>query len=191
MDPSSNNIPDKATKAKVARSLLWIAIGSMVMLFAGLTSAYVVRHGAGNWVVFELPQMFYYSTAIILVSSVTINWALTSAKRNDQQKIKTALGITLLLGFGFGISQFMAWSALVNNGVFLVGNPAGSFVYILSGAHLAHVTGGLIYLLIIYFRSTKNVYNADNLLGIQLCSIYWHFLDVLWIYLFLFLLFIR
>jgi cytochrome c oxidase subunit 3 len=102
--------------------------------------------------------------------------------------------LTLILGVGFVICQFMAWKALVAQGIFLGGsgsNPAGSFLYVISGAHLAHITGGIIMLIYVCIKSFKEIYHSKNLLGLQLCSIFWHFLDLLWVYLFLFLYFAR
>jgi cytochrome c oxidase subunit 3 len=181
-------------REKVGKPLIWVAMVSMLMVFAGLTSAYVVRMEAGHWLEFELPQMFYVSTAIIIMSSVTMNWVLSSAKKNDFQNMKLAAGITLLLGFAFIICQFKAWGALVEQKVFFAGtysNAAGSFLYILTGLHLVHLVGGIIALSVVWVKSIKQRYNSKNLYGIRLCAIFWHFLDALWIYLFLFLLFVR
>jgi len=184
----------EATRKKVAKPLLWLGIVSMIMLFAGLTSAYVVRHAAGNWLAFELPQLFYLSTALILMSSITMNWAIMSAKKGNLKNIKTALTLTLLLGIGFALSQFGAWSQLINTGIFFTGNTSnasGQFLYILTLLHLLHLAGGIITVSVSLSQSLKEKYNPQNLLGLQLCATYWHFLDILWIYLFLFLLFIR
>ena len=181
-------------KEKVAKPLLWIAMVSMVMLFGAFTSAYWVRRGAGNWLNFELPQMFYISTAVIIISSVTMNWTLSAARKNDFKSIKIGSLLTLLLGIAFVVCQFQAWSVLVDQKVFFAGNQsnaAGSFLYVLTGLHLAHLAFGLVALLVVWIKSILHKYNSENLLGIKLCAIFWHFLDVLWIYLFLFLLFAR
>ena len=184
----------RITREKVARPLLWIAMMSMFMIFAALTSAYYVRMEKGDWLSFELPQMFYISTAVILISSVTMNWVLASAKKNNFKNIKIASLITLLLGISFVVCQFKAWGILVDQKVFFAGkysNASGSFLYALTGLHLAHLAGGIIALLVVWIKSLGQRYNSENLLGIRLCAIFWHFLDVLWIYLFLFLLFVR
>ncbi len=181
-------------KEKVSKPLLWIAMVSMVMLFGAFTSAYWVRRGAGNWLDFELPQMFYISTAVIIISSVTMNWTLSAARKNDFKSIKMGSLLTLLLGIAFVLCQFQAWSVLVDQKVFFAGNQsnaAGSFLYVLTGLHLAHLAFGLVALLVVWIKSILHKYNSENLLGIKLCAIFWHFLDVLWIYLFLFLLFAR
>jgi cytochrome c oxidase subunit 3 len=184
----------RATREKVAKPLLWIGMISMVMVFAALTSAYVVRMEKGDWMRFELPQMFYISTAVIMLSSVTMNWTLSSAKKNDFKNIKRAALLTLLLGIVFVVFQFKAWGVLVEQKVFFAGkysNASGSFLYALTGLHMAHLAGGIISILVVWIKSLGQRYNSGDLLGIRLCAIFWHFLDLLWIYLFLFLLFVR
>jgi cytochrome c oxidase subunit 3 len=170
---------------------LWIAIASMIMLFAGLTSAYMVRQAEGNWVHFELPKLFYLSTALIILSSSSMQWAAYCVKKNQTGNLLSGLIITLGLGLAFSFSQFLAWSKLVDAKIFFVGNPSGSFLYVLTGLHLAHLAGGLIYLLVITTNSIRGKYNSENNLQVQLCATYWHFLDILWVYLFVFLLAIR
>ena len=184
----------KITREKVAKPLLWLGMVSMSMLFAGMTSAYVVSLGKGGWLIFDLPQLFYISTAIIILSSVTMNWAVSSAKNNNYKNVKLASLITLILGLAFVFCQVKAWGTLVDQKIFYGGkdsNAAGSYMYMLTFLHLAHMVGGIITLSVVWINSTRNKYNTENLLGIKLCAIFWHFLDVLWIYLFLFLLFVR
>lgn len=184
----------RITREKVAKPLLYISMVGMLMIFASLTSAYIVRQKKGDWLNFELPQMFYISTAIIIISSVSINWALAAAKKNDFKSVKWATLTTLLLGIAFTITQFQAWGALVDQKVFFAGkysNASGSFLYVLTGLHLAHLFGGIIAVFVVWIKSIQQKYNSENLLGIRLCAIFWHFLDLLWIYLFVFLLFQR
>jgi cytochrome c oxidase subunit 3 len=181
-------------REKVGKPLLWISMVSMFMIFAGLSSAYYVRMAKGDWLHFDLPQLFYISTAIIMISSVTMNWVLSSAKKNDFKNIKTAASVTLLLGIAFVICQFKAWGVLVDQKIFFTGkgsNAAGSFLYILTGLHLLHLVGGILSLSVVWVKSMRQKYNSEDHYGITLCAIFWHFLDVLWIYLFLFLLFVR
>ncbi len=181
----------RITREKVAKPLLYISMVGMLMIFASLTSAYIVRQKKGDWLNFELPQMFYISTAIIIISSVSINWALAAAKKNDFKSVKWATLTTLLLGIAFTITQFQAWGALVDQKVFFAGkysNASGSFLYVLTGLHLAHLFGGIIAVFVVWIKSIQQKYNSENLLGIRLCAIFWHFLDLLWIYLFVFLL---
>jgi cytochrome c oxidase subunit 3 len=146
---------------------------SMVMLFAGLTSGAYVRMAKGDWLVFDIPLAFYLSTAIIIISSVTINWASVSAKKDNLKNVKTGLLLTLLLGLGFIWSQFSGWNSLVDQKVFFAGklsNASGSFFYVLTGLHLVHLFAGIIALSVTYVRSLKERYNSQNLLGLQLCA---------------------
>lgn len=184
----------RLTRAKVAKPMLWLGMGSMVMLFAGLSSAYVVSHESAKWVQFELPQLFYISTAIIILSSVTMNSAVMAAKKNEFKSIKRYVLITLLLGIAFIISQFQAWSYLISQGIYFTGkthNASGSYLYMLTFMHMLHLVAGIISLMVVWVKAVGKKYNSENILGLQLSAIFWHFLDVLWIYLFLFLLFIR
>jgi len=181
-------------KQKTSIPLLWISIVAMCMLFAAFTSAYVVSRENTAWLHFDLPQMFYISTAVIILSSVSMNWAMASAKKNNYSNIKTAVLITFLLGLGFIVFQFLGWKSLYDQKIVAAGkysNPAGSYLYVITFMHILHLLGGIIALLVVYFKSLRNRYNAQNILGLRVCAIYWHFLDVLWIYLFLFLLFVR
>jgi cytochrome c oxidase subunit III len=204
-------------QSKVMRALLWLGIVSIIMLFAGLTSAYIVRQGEGKWVEFALPRLFSLSSIIILISSFTMQWAVRSIKINDIKKLKTGLLLTLLLGFGFVISQYFAWSELYQNGIVFtgnissiksdfhyipsgkesvadaagVGNVAGSFLYVLTGLHVAHLLVGMIALIVVFSRAMRGKYSLENHNGVKMCAIYWHFLDGLWLYLFFFLLYIR
>lgn len=182
------------TREKVAKPMLYLSMGSMFMLFAAFTSAYIVRMKKGDWMHFDVPQIFYISTAIILVSSVTMNWVLSSAKKNDFKNIRLGALITLLLGAGFVICQVMGWSVLYSQKIVFAGkysNASGSFFYVLTLMHLLHLFGGMIALLVVWIKSIQGKYDSENLLGVRLCAIFWHFLDVLWICLFLFLLFVR
>ena len=184
----------KAAKNKASKPLLWLGIFSMVMFWAGLTSAYVVRADNGNWLIFNVPSVFIISTAVILTSSITMFYALNSAKKNNYSQVTMGLLLTLILGFVFIYCQYQGWKELFNNGIVLGGkksNASGSFFILFVLAHWAHLIGGIISLTISLFKSLRKRYNAENTLGLELCSIYWHFLDILWVYLFLFLYYIR
>ncbi len=171
--------------------LLWLSIVSMIMMFAGLTSGYIVRQADGNWLQFELPEIFYFSTAAIILSSISMQWALQSVKKDNIPNLRIGLMVTLGLGLVFAFAQFMAWSRLVDMGVYFIGNPSGSFLYVLTGLHLAHLAGGIIALMTITTRSIQGRYHSGNYLGVRLCTTYWHFLDGLWVYLFIFLIITR
>jgi cytochrome c oxidase subunit 3 len=192
MDNESNDLKlNKGLRERTAKLLLYVSIGSIVMAFAGLTSAYVVTKGSGAGLKFDLPSVFYYSTAIILISSLTINMALVAARKNNYQQITMWLLVTFVLGLAFMVTQYNAWAELYQNKIYFAGkqsNAAGSFMYVITGLHVAHLIGGLLYLIGVIIRSIKQQFTADNHLKVKLVAIYWHFLDVLWIYLFIFLL---
>lgn len=167
---------------------LWLFMVSVVMIFASLTSAYIVRQAEGNWLIFELPQLFWITSGIILVSSITMHWAYLAAKRDNLEAVKTATVITSILGVAFLVGQYLAWGALVESNVYFVGNPAGSFVYVLSGLHGVHIVGGVVFLLILLRSVFKFNVHSKSLTLIEMCTTYWHFLGGLWLYLFIFLL---
>lgn len=174
---------------------LWLFIGSVVMVFAALTSAYIVRQAEGNWMLFDLPSLFWVNTGIIIVSSVTMHWAYLSAKKDDLETTKLALSLTTVLGMGFLVGQYMAWGQLVDSNVYLVNDRAGavsgSFVYVISGLHGLHIISGIIFLLIVLLATVRYKTHSKNLTQMEMCVTYWHFLGGLWLYLFLFLLFNR
>jgi len=195
LNTTAENIKTEAeAKERAIKLLLWLGQVSIGMLFAGLTSGYIVRRASGNWLTFGLPTAFFVSTAIILLSSITMNMALQAIKKDNNAGLMRFIIITLVLGLAFGISQYLGWSALVKNNVYFTGtqsNAAGSFLYVLTGLHLVHIFGGLVALGITFFKSVRKKYNPSNYFGVRLCAIYWHFLDGLWIYLFLFMLIMR
>ena len=173
---------------RALKQLLWIGIGSIIMFFAGLTSAYVVRKPQGNWVDFLLPDWFMYSTIIIVLSSVTLFIAKKTI--NNQKTSSNYILATFFLGALFSYFQFRGWQDLTNQGVFLTGegsNVSGSFLYVITLAHLCHLIGGLIAVFIIAIKTSKGKYTLKDSLGFDLTSIYWHFVGILWIYLFVFL----
>jgi cytochrome c oxidase subunit 3 len=168
--------------------LLWIALAGIIMFFAALMSGYIVRQAEGNWLVFEIPSMFYVSTVVILLSSLTMEISKSAIRKDENKKAYQYLTYTLALGFVFVVCQFMGWNQLVANNIhFSGGNPSESFFYAMSGLHLAHLSFGVISMLVTTYKAKKNRYSAKNYLGISLCAIYWHFLDFLWLILFVFL----
>ena len=176
-------------RKKVAKPLVWFGMASIVMLFAGLTSAVIVRKGDGNWNHFELPSMFLWSTIIIVISSLTFIIANYLAKKDNPTQVKLFIGLTLILGLVFIYFQFLGYKQLMAENVFLTGagsNASGSFLYIISFLHLLHLVGGIIALSIVFFNALKEQYNSKNLLGLQVCSTYWHFMGGMWLYLYIF-----
>jgi cytochrome c oxidase subunit III len=184
----------KAASRKAAKPLLYLGMVSIVMLFAGLTSAYVVRAGSGNWLVFRLPDVSILSTAVIVTSSLTMLIAQRAIKKDNYRLTSWALFLTLVLGVVFFFTQVEGWKQLTAQGIYFVGkysNASGSFLYIIALLHLAHMSGGVIALGVSFTKSLFKKYSSADDLGIQLTAIYWHFLDLLWVYLFLFLYYYR
>jgi len=185
-------------KARTARSyklLLIFAMISMTMMFAGLTSALVVSKSRPDWLKdFHMPSAFFISTAIILLCSVTIHLAKKAIKKDNRQATTSLLLATLVLGLGFVYFQFEGFAQLFENHLYPVGGAGSitiSFLYVLVYVHLAHLSGGIISLLIIIYNHFKQKYNSSQFLGIELGAMYWHFLDILWVCLFLFLYFFK
>lgn len=171
------------------RFALWLFMISIAMLFAALTSAYIVRRGEGNWVMFDLPVELYYSTAIIIISSITMHWSYLNAKKDNLDSLKIGLSVTTVLGLIFVGYQYYIWSVLVDHDVYFVGNPSGSFLYVLTGVHALHLISGITFLLITLKAAFSFEIHSKRLGKLEMCANYWHFLDALWVYLFLFLLF--
>jgi cytochrome c oxidase subunit III len=169
---------------------LYVSFASILMMFAGLTSAYIVRQAAGNWLEFRLPSMFFISTAIILLSSATLHFAYQAFLNGNEKAYKWLLALSLVLGFGFMISQYLGWEQLTAIGVDLKGNPAGSFVYLLTGIHVAHVLGGVgaIAVATMHAFGLKYKVTPERKLRFELTNQYWHFVDLLWVYLLMFML---
>ncbi|MGB3848887.1 MAG: cytochrome c oxidase subunit 3 [Tunicatimonas sp.] len=167
---------------------LWLFITTVVMIFASMTSAYIVRQSEGNWLEFELPPAFWITTGIILLSSVTMHLAYLAAKRDNLKGLRIVMAITTVLGIAFLVGQYLAWGELVAMDVYFVGNPGGSFVYVLSGLHAAHLIGGVVFLLITLVSVFRYRVHAKSMDQMEMCATYWHFLGGLWLYLFVFLL---
>lgn len=167
---------------------MWLFIVSIVMLFAAFTSAYLVRKAEGNWVEFILPDLFSYSTFVLIASSISMHYSLIAAKKDQFNALRISISITFVLGLLFLAMQFYGWIQLVEMNVYFVGNPSGSFVYVLSGLHGLHLVSGLVVLIYALVAAFKLKINAKELTQIKICATYWHFLDALWLYLFVFLL---
>lgn len=232
-------------KERTSKNLLYVAMVSIIMLFAGLTSAVIVSKGGHFWVNIALPTAFWYSSGLIVLSSFTAILAQRSIAKNNMDNTKFLLLVTLLLGIGFGISQFYGYKQLIDRGFYLTSrvmtddgefipkgeygkdftiswkgevmkyeegifftskgpltaverleltrtrNTASSFLVFLSFLHLLHMVGGIIYLMVVAIMAFQYRFNSSNYLKIKLSNIYWHFLGILWIYLFVFLQYIH
>jgi cytochrome c oxidase subunit 3 len=167
---------------------LWLFIVSVMMMFAALTSAYIVKQADNNWLLFDMPDAFVYTSIVIVLSSVTMHWAYLSAKKDNISQAKAAVLSTFVLGIIFLIGQYQSWSELVEMDVYFVGNPAGSFIYVLTGLHGLHLISALIFLFIVFIAVFRYKVHSKRLNRIEMCTTYWHFLGGLWLYLYFFLL---
>ena len=167
---------------------LFVACASIMMMFAGLTSAYIIRQAAGNWLEFALPRMFYISTLVILASSIFLQASYSAFKRGNGMLYRGLMVMGFLTGLLFIILQYQGWVALDVNGVRFDGNPSGSFVYVLSGIHVAHVLGGIAALIVALIHAfvLPVKMTPQRKLRFEMTLIYWHFVDALWLYLLLF-----
>jgi cytochrome c oxidase subunit III len=174
--------------------IMWVAIGSICMMFAGLTSAYIVKKSQDNVLDVVLPQIFWWSTAIILLSSVTMQIAVKSIKAKEMQRYRIFLGITALLGVVFALMQWYGFKILGDNGVLLTGknsNPGASFLLVIIGLHAVHVLGGVVGLVVMYLKVYFSKIRNYSAVPAEVVATYWHFVDILWLYLLLFLIFMR
>lgn len=167
---------------------MWVACGSIVMLFVSLTSAYLVRKAAGNWTNFQFPNFFYFNIAVVLLSSVSLFLGAKSFKEGNNKLGQVYVTVSALLGILFLYWQYCGWQYLKSIGVYMNGNPSGSFMFAITGMHAFHLLGGLVALLVLvmYSFSMKQKISEKQLLNMELMSIYWHFVGALWIYLVIF-----
>ncbi len=166
---------------------LWLFIAAVIMLFSALTSAYIVRHSAGNWLRFEMPGIFWVNTIILILSSLTIQLSYFKLKKDEISGFKILFLISTLLGISFLVGQVIGWGQLSKIGIYVSTNPSSSFFYLLTGMHALHLAGGIISLVYVLIKSLLGYYSSKNRLGVELCVTYWHFLDILWLYLFVFI----
>lgn len=181
-------------KRKSAKPMLWVSMISMVMFFAGLTSAYVISMKRDDWVSFDLPQAFYVSTFLIVASSITLFLSQRFLKQNNRQLSLILLVITLFLGLCFIWQQYIGFNQLKSIGLFFTGpesTVSTSFIIGITFLHVLHLLAGVIVLFVVIYNHFKYKYNPDDMLGFELGAIFWHFVDILWIYLFFFFSFIK
>ena len=187
-----STISTENKKINSHKLLMWIGIASICMMFAGWTSAFLVRKAQGNWLLFSMPTSFWISTLVILISSATMYFSIKEFKKNNITKFKLLFNATTLLGIAFMVLQFMGFKEMQKAGLNLASSSegiSGSFIYVISYVHILHMLGGVIAMIImnfvIKFRIKKNNLSSN---GLEILGTYWHFVDVLWIYLFLFFL---
>lgn len=167
---------------------LWVAIASIIMMFAGLTSAYIVKGSMPGWVDVKMPKIFYYSTAVMLISSVVMQVALKSFRERNMQQYRRTITLTVLLGSAFIVMQILGFMQLYKSGIKMEGSSAGQFLYIIFGLHAIHVVGGVIALLVMFLKAFSSKIRNYNPVPVEVAATYWHFVDLLWVYLFVFFL---
>jgi heme/copper-type cytochrome/quinol oxidase subunit 3 len=177
-------------KANASKMMLWFGIVSLIMTFAGWTSAYIVSSSRADWMQnFQLPPAFWFSTLILLISSVTYWLASGAIRASKQAKGTLLLSVSLLLGIVFVISQFRGFSQMIAYGYYFTGptsNITLSYVFLISVVHILHVVAGLISLIVVLFNQIRGKYGPDSMLGVELGLTFWNFVDILWLYLIFF-----
>lgn len=183
---------ERRSKIHPQKFALFVAIAGIIMMFGALTSAYIVRRAAGNWLEFKLPNIFLISTAVIFLSSLTLQASFSAFKKGNEKGYKILMIATAVLGLAFVVLQYQGWLALTEIGAGFRENPSSSFVWVISGLHAAHVLGGiaclgvaLTHAFALPFSPTKRRQNRFDLV-----VTYWHFVGILWIYLILFFMFV-
>nr|WP_293296640.1 heme-copper oxidase subunit III [Allomuricauda sp.] len=193
MDLTQGTAKEKNRRAK--KMMLWFGIVSLIMGFAGWTSAYIVSSKREDWVSdLDLPSAFFISTAIIVLSSITYVLAKKAVAKNNQKNGTIFLVLTLALGITFISLQFYGFSQMLESGYYFTGptsNIKMSYVFLLAAVHIAHVVAGLITLLVVLVQQLRKKYAPDNMLGMELGASFWHFLDFIWVYLTLFMYFVK
>ncbi len=168
---------------------LWLGLSGIIMMFAGLTSAYIVKRSQPGWESFSLPKIFIYSTVVIVLSSLTVQMAYKSFKERMMTKYRLYFAVTALLGLAFVIMQIVGFYQFQASGKKMIGlgsNPAYSFVLAIAGLHVVHIVGGFVALIIVFFKTLSTKKRVYDAIPIELVATYWHFVDILWLYLFVF-----
>lgn len=194
MEKEALNEELRVARRKSAKPMLWVSMISMVMFFAGLTSAYVISMKRDDWVSFDLPNAFYISTVLIVISSITIFISQRLLKQDKLAISRIFLAITLVLGIGFVWYQYIGFQELRASGLYFTGEESTvstSFLIGITFMHVLHLAAGIIVLLVVLINHARKKYSSSDTLGFELGSIFWHFVDVLWIYLFFFFYFIK
>lgn len=182
-------VSEQKRKIHPHKFTLWVAIGSILMMFAGLTSAYIVKRSQASWLMIEIPMMFWYSTATILASSVTVQLALKALKKREMINYRRLLAVTAVLGVLFIVLQIAGFRQFAAQDIRLVGagsNASYSFLLAISGLHGLHVLGGVVALVVIAIRALNSSTRSYSSVPLEIAATYWHFVDALWIYLFIF-----
>ena len=186
-----NRVPEQRNKIHPHKFTLWIGIGSIIMMFAGLTSAYIVKRDQPGWTSFNMPRIFWYSSFVMLISSLTMQMAVKAFTDRQMRKYRQLMSVTFTLGILFIVLQWIGFTQIWDSGVTLAGSGAGQFLFVIAGLHALHVLAGIITLFIMFFKAFSVRTRSYNVVPVQIMGTYWHFVDILWIYLFVFFLWIQ
>jgi cytochrome c oxidase subunit 3 len=170
---------------------LWVAIGSILMMFAGLTSAFIVKSNQVGWQTVVMPKIFWISTTAILLSSITVQMALRSFRQREMNQYRLLIGLTLVLGIVFVLLQWVGFQQLWEQRITFKGSGAGQFLYVIFGLHALHVIGGIITLIVMFIKAFVGKIKLYSPVPVEVAATYWHFVDILWIYLLIFFLIIQ
>jgi cytochrome c oxidase subunit 3 len=184
-------VSEQRKKIHPHKFTLWVAIGSIIMMFAGLTSAYIVKREQPGWTTFKVPRSLWFSTGVILLSSLVIQLAVRAFKEREMRRYRNLISLTAFLGLLFITLQWVSFNTIWESGVSFRGSGAGQFLYVIAGLHALHVIGGVIALLVTFFKAFSGKIRIYNPVPLEVISTYWHFVDFLWIYLFIFFLWIQ
>ncbi|MGB3852217.1 MAG: cytochrome c oxidase subunit 3 [Tunicatimonas sp.] len=196
---SPQNVMDRLEKLHPHKTLLYLAIFGSCLLFGFLITAYAVKTDHNTFINFRFPKSFIVSLVLLLFSSFSISKALGAFRDDDMEALKQSLGLTLLLGLGFTISQYVGWYELNQSKIYLSGEVSGSYLYIISGLHVLHLAAGLVFLTVTYTHVSNvsrdqvkrliMVTNPYQRIKLEMLTVYWHFVDILWVVLFFYFLF--
>lgn len=184
-DPGDSGSSFPISRAHLA---MWILLTAVIMLFAGLSSAFIVLRGVPQWQNITLPRLVWVSTLILVASSVAIEFARSAVRKDQNGAVKQWLSICGILGFGFLAGQFAVWRQLVKAGVYLSTTLHSGFFYVLTGLHAVHLAGGLVGLVLVLQKAFGDQLTSANHESLKVWALYWHFMDIIWLYCFLLLL---
>lgn len=184
MSRATRAVDDRPASAATSVVATWLLVGATVILFASFTSTLVVRRAESDWRAGPVPPLLWINTAVLLASSVAMEWARARGRADHLDHLRTGLAVTTVLGTAFLAGQAIAWRQLTSVGVSLAAGPHSAFFYLLTGAHALHVLGGVGALFYALVRARRALVAASAARVVTPVAIYWHFVDALWLYVF-------
>ena len=188
--PQNPPLEDGGKKIHPHKFTMWVAIGSILMMFAGLTSAFIVKSNQTGWKQVQMPKIFWISAAVIILSSITMQMALRSFRQREMNQYRLLIGLTCILGIVFVLLQWTGFQQLWAQKISFKGSGAGQFLYVIFGLHALHVIGGIVALMVMFIKAFVGKIKLYSSVPVEVVATYWHFVDILWIYLLVFFLLI-